>query len=112
MTHPRRFAERYVELTNNGQYGELGKLFAEDAVFIGPGGRQFQGREEIATFYQTFLPTITPTLRMASFVEQGNTCVYELEARIKDDTDFKLSAIDHATLNVEGLVARFAVYTK
>jgi ketosteroid isomerase-like protein len=112
VTNPRRFAERYVELTNNGRYDELGKLFAADALFIGPGGRQFQGRDEISNFYQTFLPTIKPTLRMASFVEQGDTCVYELEARINDDTAFKLSAIDHATLNGDGLVARFAVYTK
>jgi hypothetical protein len=112
MTNPRRFAERYVELTNDRQYGELGSLFAEDAVFLGPGGREFHGRAEIAAFYESFLPTLTPTIRLATFVEQGDVCVYELEARINDDKEFKLGAIDHATLDADGLVTRFAVYTK
>ena len=112
MTMTRAFADSYVELTNSGQYSKLGALFAEDAVFLGPGGRQFHGRQEIAAFYETFLPGLKPTLRLATFVEQDHVCVYELEARINDESEFKLSAIDHATLNDDGLVTRFSVYTK
>lgn len=112
MTNTREFADRYVELTNKGRYSELGALFSDNALFIGPGGRNLRGRQEIAAFYESFLPTLRPTLRLATFVEQENVCVYELEARINDDTDFKLSAIDHATLDEDGLVNRFSVYTK
>ena len=111
-TKTRTFADRYVELTNARQYDQLATLFADDAVFLAPDGREIRGRDQIGAFYEKFLPTLTPTLRLASFVEQGDICVYELEARIRDDADFQLGAIDHATLDADGLVARFAVYTK
>lgn len=111
-TPTRAFAENYVEWTNAGQYDRLATLFAEDAVFRAPDGRILHGRHEIGTFYENFLPTIKSNIRLATFVEQGNVCVYELEARVRDEADFKLSAIDHATLDADGLVTRFVVYTR
>src|SRR3954470_5319527 len=104
-TPTRTFAERYVELTNAGSYAELQTLFADDAVFLGPQQRVLRGAEEIGRFYQSFLPTITPRIRLASFVEQDNVCVYELEAVIAGDTEYRLGAIDHATLDADGKVA-------
>ena len=113
MTTPTRaFADNYVERTNAGQYDRLSSLFAEDSVFLAPDGRVFHGRGEIGAFYENFLPTIKSNIRLATFVEQGNVCVYELEARINDEPDFRLSAIDHATLNDAGQVVRFVVYTR
>ena len=113
MTTPARsFAERYVAFVNAGQYDQLATLFAPDAVFLGPGGREFHGREEIAAFYGGFLPTITPQIRLASFVEAGATCVYELQAQVEEQTEYVLSAIDHVTLDDDGVATRFAVYTK
>lgn len=111
-TATREFAERYVELTNAGQYDRLSSLFAEDAVFLAPNGRVVRGRDQIGQFYEEFLPAIKPRLRLASLVEQDDVCVYELEAQINDENEFVLSAIDHATLNGDGLVTRFVVYTR
>jgi uncharacterized protein (TIGR02246 family) len=111
-TAPRAFAEQYVELVNTAQYDALATLFAPDATFLGPGGREFHGRDEIAAFYGSFLPTINPRVRLATLIEDGNVCVYELEAQIEGQTEYRLGAIDHATLDADGLVARFAVYTK
>lgn len=113
MTTPtRQFADSYVEITNAGEYHKLADLFAEDALFLAPGGRVFNGRNEIADFYTNFLPSIKSQLRLATFVEDGNMCVYELEAKINDETEYLLSAIDHATLDSAGLVTRFVVYTR
>jgi ketosteroid isomerase-like protein len=113
MTTPTRaFAERYVEFTNAGQYNRLASLFAEDAVFLAPKGRELRGREQISSFYEDFLPSIKSRLRLASFVEQGDMCVYELDAQINEETEYFLSAIDHATLDGDGLVKRFVVYTR
>jgi len=109
---PRRFAERYVEIINRGAYGELEDLFAPDAVFLAPGRQEFHGRREIGDFYKRFLGEITPTIRIASYLEQQNECVYELEATTKDSSDFSLGAIDHATLDANGQVVRFTVFTK
>lgn len=113
MTTPTRlFADRYVEYTNAGQYDRLPSLFAEDAVFLAPHGRELRGRDQIASFYGDFLPKIKSRIRLATFVEQGDQCVYELEAMINDETEYLLSAIDHATVDDDGLVTRFVVYTR
>jgi len=112
ITAARSFAERYVGFVNAGHYDQLASLFAPDASFLGPGGREFRGQEEIAAFYGTFLPTITPRIRLASLVEAGPHCVYELEAQVAGQTQYVLSAIDHVTLDDDGLATRFAVYTK
>lgn len=112
ITAARAFAEQYVCYVNAGKYEQLATLFAADAAFLGPGGRDFHGREEIAGFYTSFLPTITPRVRLASFVEAGDSCVYELEAQVDEQAEYVLSAIDHVTLDRDGLAIRFAVYTK
>jgi uncharacterized protein (TIGR02246 family) len=112
MSRPRALAERYVAIVNSGAYHELRELFAEDAVFYAPGNRVLHGRDAIGAFYEEFLPSIKPDIRIAAYVEQGDDCVYELEARVAGDDDYRLGAIDHATLDVEGRITRFAVYTK
>jgi hypothetical protein len=115
VSHPsvaRAVADRYVDIVNRGEYDELCELFAVDAVFYAPGHRVLRGRDEIRDFYTSFLPTITPTIRIAQYVEQGDHCVYELEARTGDDEGYTLGAIDHATLDADGKIARFAVFVK
>jgi hypothetical protein len=108
----RSVAERYVELINRGSYHELPELFAENAVFLGPEQRVVRGRREIGEFYASFLPSITPNIRIVTYVEQGDTCVYELEARLAGQDEYRLGAIDHATFDAAGKITRFAVYTK
>jgi hypothetical protein len=111
-TAPRRFADTYVQVVNRGAYHELAALFAPDAVFLAPAGQEFHGRDEIGAFYQKFLATITPKIRIASYVEQDNHCVYELEAAINGSDEYHLGAIDHAVLDENGLATRFTVFTK
>jgi hypothetical protein len=111
-TAARQFADTYVDTINRGAYAELGNLFATEAIFLGPNRQVFHGREEIAAFYERFLSEIKPTIRIASYVEQGDDCVYELEARVAGESEFRLGAIDHATLDREGKVSRFTVWTK
>jgi ketosteroid isomerase-like protein len=112
MTPPRRFAEAYVDIINRGAYGELGDLFAPDAIFLGPNRQEFRGRAEISNFYRQFLSEITPSIRIVSYVEQASDCVYELEAKVQGDAEYRLGAIDHATLDANGRVKRFTVWTK
>jgi hypothetical protein len=109
---PSAFADAYVRIVNSGAYGELAALFAPEAVFLGPGGRVLHGRAEIGQFYEKFLSEITPMIRVSSYVEQARDCVYELEARTAGSREFTLGAIDLATFVENGLVVRFAVFTK
>ena len=109
---PRDFADAYVRIVNSGAYAELAPLFAPEAAFLGPGGLALHGRAAIGQFYEKFLSEITPVIRVSSYVEQGRDCVYELEARTAGAREFTLGAIDHATFDEDGLVVRFAVFTK
>jgi SnoaL-like domain len=112
MTAPRMFAETYVETINREAYGELRNLFAVNAVFLGPGQQEFHGRDEIGTFYERFLGEMRPIISIVSYVEDGDDCVYELQARRADGGEPWLAAIDHATVDADGKVARFTVFTK
>lgn len=109
---PRAFADSYVKIINSGAYAELAALFAPEAVFLGPGGLELHGRAAIGRFYEKFLGEITPVIRISSYVGHERDCVYELEARTAGAQEFRLGAIDHATFDEDGLVIRFAVFTK
>jgi ketosteroid isomerase-like protein len=106
------FAETYTGILNDGDYANVGSLFAENALFLAPGARRFEGRAAIAGFYTEFLPTVVPTVGIATWVESGGDCVFELEVKHSGGDNFELGAIDHATVDSDGLVSRMAVYTK
>src|SRR3954454_5289879 len=108
----RALAERYVDTTNRGAYSEIGDLFAPDAVFLTADGQELHGRDEIRSFYAEFLPTITPKIRLASWFENGNECVFEIAARISGQPEEFLGAVDHVTVSPDGLVARLIVFTR
>ena len=63
-------------------------------------------------FYKRFLTEIAPQIRISSYVEQGDDCVFELEAALDGSPDYALGAIDHATVDGDGKVTRMAVFTK
>ena len=112
LSPARSLAQRYVDTTNRGAYSEIGDLFAPDAIFLTPDGQELHGREEIRSFYSEFLPTITPKIRLASWFESGNECVFEIAARISGHPDEFLGAIDHFTVGPDGLASRLVVFTR
>jgi hypothetical protein len=112
LSPARALAERYVDTTNRGAYSEIGDLFAPDAVFLTPGGQELHGRDAIRSFYSEFLPTITPQIRLASWFENGNECVFEIAARISSHPEEFLGAIDHFTVGPDGLATRLVVFTR
>jgi hypothetical protein len=108
----RTLAERYVDTTNRGAYSEIGDLFAPDAVFLTPNGRELHGRDVIRSFYSEFLPTITPQIRLASWFENGNECMFEIAACISGHPEEFIGAVDHFTVGSDGLATRLVVFTR
>src|SRR5262249_24364745 len=96
---------------NRGAYAELRDLFAADAVWLGPDKQELHGRDAIGDHYVTFLSELRPTIRIASFIEQGNVCAWEQEVILEGWSEWMLGAIDRVTLDGEGRAVRFAVYT-
>jgi hypothetical protein len=106
---PCQVARQYVNLINQGDYGALGGLFAEDAVYQGPDGKTRHGSKEIGEFYVKMLTKLRPQMKTASFIEQGSECVMELENKDSKGR-YVLIAVDHFTVDSNGKATRFVVY--
>lgn len=115
-------ARKYIRLTDQKRYDEVGELWAPDAVFFNPRGEIIRGKPAIKLFYSTFLRKITPVNRIASLAwdPKGNVCVMELETRVVRGPDgkwmpdargeFVPSAIDRFVVNNRGKVQQMRVY--
>ena len=106
---PCQVAKQYVSLINKGQYGALGGLFADNAVYQGPDGKTHHGSKEIGEFYVKMLTRLRPHMKPASFIEQGSECVMELENKDSKGR-YVLTAIDHFTVDQNGKATHFVVY--
>ena len=112
LSAPRRAAERLVEYVNSEQFMSVGDLFAEDAVWLTPNnGPTITGRERIREHYNALISPMKPKIRIATYLEQGRECTFALEAA-QPDGSYRLGAMDHFTLNDEGLIERFVVYVR
>lgn len=109
-----RVAKKYVDITNAGEYHKLGDLFAEDAVFMTPFGLVLEGRKTIGEFYSAKISDLKPDLVAVSYISEGRECIMELVAATSLDNHavYRLSAIDHFTVNDEGLITNMVVYLR
>lgn len=107
-------AQRYVDITNAGKYGELKTLFADDAVFLTPVGKVLRGPQEIDAFYTSMVGSLKPDIVPVSFISDGTACVMELVAKTNKDAEkgYQLSAIDHFTVNAGGKITNMIVYLR
>jgi hypothetical protein len=108
----RAWADNYVETTNAGKYDALGALFARDAVFLPPNGATLRGPDEIGAFYQEFLPTLRPTIRISTFLEDGAEAMFVLVASTLDNEEERLGAVDHVTVDRDGLATRLVIFPR
>ena len=106
---PCQVAKQYVSLIDKGQYGALGGLFADNAVYQGPDGKTRHGSKEIGEFYVKMLTRLRPHMKSASFIEQGSECVMELENKDSNGR-YVLTAIDHFSVDQNGKATHFVVY--
>jgi hypothetical protein len=102
----------YVKLINSGRYDAIGGLFADDAVYMGPDGTTRNGRKEIAEFYQKVLGAMRLQLKAASYIQEGNNCLVELENKDKRSGRYDLISIDHFIIDPQGKVSKFIVYLR
>lgn len=107
-------AKKYVDITNAGNYDQLGSLFSKDAVFMTPTGITLYGSEDIGAFYGSKINDLKPDLVAISYISDGPSCVMELVAATTLDNyaEFRLSAIDHFKVNAEGLIEHLIVYLR
>ena len=102
----------YVKLINSGRYDAIGGLFADDAVYMGPDGTTRKGTKEIGEFYRKVLGAMRLQLKAASYIQEGNNCLVELENKDKKSGRYDLISIDHFIIDPQGKVSKFIVYLR
>lgn len=107
MTSPaHQTADRYVELVNAGDLDGLVGLFQPDATVLHPQG-SFTGHDAIRGFYSESVLAFSPCITATSWVDEGSTCVFEMDASVGDNVS---KAIDHLTVSEGGRMTRLAIY--
>ena len=126
-------AHRYDDLVRTQRYDEIASLFAPDPVWFMPTGTVARGRDEIGRSFQSYLGDRRPIFRTDNYVDDGLFCVMEVSMKVRIDVDGKVAlgvdgmaviipegstedgvfvrrAIDHFTVNEQGLITRMIVY--
>jgi len=111
MTSPARLAaESYVVCVNGRDLDGLAALFAPDARVLAAGGQRVVGRDAIRRFYEETVLPGQPDVQCVRFVEQGDTCVMELEATTAHAPGVTARLVDVLTVDDAGRIERLAIY--
>jgi ketosteroid isomerase-like protein len=88
----------------------LKALYAEDATFILPDGREFIGIEAIAGMHQGVFAAGAPVPSVGAKIIGENAAAAEVEAKLPDGSS--RFTTNHFYLDAEGRIARLNVYMK
>jgi hypothetical protein len=108
-----KVAQGYIDLVNARRYGEIAAMFADDGVSLPPSQQVVQGRAALDAFY----PQIAqqgPTLIAVGYTCAGNDCFVEIAAEedVAGERRFVLVAVNHFTVNEQGLATRMITYAR
>ncbi len=101
-------AKRYRDLIAEGKYDQIGSLFSDNALYMGPADEQVRGAGKIGAFYKTFMALHKATSYVASLVPAGGHDCY-MEMQGTTDTDSP-AVVDRFTTDKAGKVVRLVVY--
>jgi SnoaL-like domain len=101
----RNAGEAYIAAVNAVDLDGLVSLFAPEATVLHPLGA-FEGTDAIREFYATNILAHAPRIVGSGWVEQGHTCVFELEASAAGGASH---AMDHCTVDENGKILRMAI---
>jgi ketosteroid isomerase-like protein len=105
MTPAHQAALAYIDAVNATDLDRLADLFAADATVLHPMGT-FHGADSIREFYAASVLAHAPTIVASEWVNDGDHCMFELEASVGDRTSY---AIDHLTVDESGKIVRMAI---
>ncbi len=88
----------------------LVKLFAADAMFILPDGRELSGSDAIHEMYNKLFAAMAPSPTPLAVIAAGRGVAAEIEARLPNGTTRRTANFFH--FNDEGLIQRLSVYAR
>jgi hypothetical protein len=104
-------ADRYVSLVGARKGSEVAALFARDALFLGPDEQVLRGRDAINAFYSVAVASRVSHVIPLSFMDRGQECMMEIAiATIEEPDHYRLLAMDHFTVDKDGLIDQLLIY--
>jgi hypothetical protein len=108
-----KVAQHYVDLVNARRYDEISSMFADDGVSLPPSQQVVQGRAALDEFYPQ-IAQVGPKLIAVGYTSAGSDCFIEMAA--EEDVDgerrYVLVAVNHFTVNDQGLATRMITYAR
>lgn len=105
-------AQRYLALINAGRYGEVSKLFAANAVVLEPMRGTARGTAEIDAFYSRRIGAMRPHVIGVVYLGNRRDCMLENAARVPPSPRYRLSSINHFTLDSRGKIIRMVAFAR
>lgn len=115
-------ARAYVDHVYGGRFDQMASLFADDAVIFWPMRQadgalivgRISGHAEIDNFYRTVIGRTRPYAVPVTMVGNDTDCMMEVAARSEIDgaQRYRLSAINHFSVNASGKVTRLISFQR
>ncbi len=109
---PCRVVRTYLGHVNAKRARDVSRLFAKDFVFISPTGQIIKNHSDVESYYSTMLAKRSTHLVPVSILSAGHVCVMELATRTDPEDFYRLSAMDHFTINDIGEIERLVIYVQ
>lgn len=109
---PLEAAQRYVEYFNANRMGDMGRLFAEDGLWIPPheGRPPTRGRDAIVAGYESLAEQVASlTFIDARYYADGNVAIVEMTSMTPNGPVGRVA--DVFECNEEGEILRMTGYT-
>jgi hypothetical protein len=103
-------ADRYFAHMRERNIEGLTKLFAADALFTLPDGRELSGVTAIHEMYRKLFAATAPAPTPLAVIAAVDGIATEIEARLPDGTVRRTANFFH--FNSEGLIKRLSVYAR
>ena len=102
--------ERYFVAIRSRDIDGLLALYAPDASFVLPNGKQFDGIAAIGELQRSVFAGAAPTPTVVNKVLGTNSAAVEIEARLADGTVRRTA--NFYQLSAEGRITRLSVYAR
>ena len=108
--NPKDVAERYFAAIRTRNIEDLMSLYAHDAIFILPNGRESHGVGAIRATHQSVFDAASPMPEPQAMIVGQDAVAVEIEARMPDGTSRRTANFYH--LNPQGQIQRLSVYMR
>ena len=110
MVNPKTIADRYFAAIRARNIDDLIALYADDATFVLPNGKESKGVAAIREMHQNVFKAASPLPVPQAMIVGDAAVAVEIEAQMPDGTSRRTANFYH--LNSQGRIQRLSVYMR